>query len=127
VQKKCTAAAGPLLLQFGVCREPLGNYFFDNTGSINHERRQSSLSLISKNSKTAVTGADGRELFCHNGHQGVGSLQQSPAEAGSLAPASSTTFQLPSFSLRHTVTYRPVVVTGLPAASLLWPSKCPHV
>ena len=33
----------------------------------------------------------------------LGSLQQSPAAAGSLAPASSTTFQLPSGCLRHIV------------------------
>jgi hypothetical protein len=33
----------------------------------------------------------------------VGNLQQSPAPAGSFAPASSTTFQLPSGSLRHMV------------------------
>src|ERR1700722_3762722 len=56
-----------------------------------------------------------------------GSLQQSPAAGASFAPASSTTFQLPSGSLRHTVMYLPLVTTGFPFASLLCPSKCPHV
>ena len=52
----------------------------------------------------------------------VGSRQQSPLPAGSVLPASRTTFQFPSACLRQIVMYRPDVVTGLPLASLLRPS-----
>jgi len=49
----------------------------------------------------------------------AGNLQQSPLAAGSLLLASRTTFQLPSCCFRQIVMYLPLVVTGLPLASLL--------
>lgn len=49
------------------------------------------------------TGFPGQAPFLWLQSAGPGSLQQSPAEGGSFAPASSTTFQLPSGCLRQMV------------------------